>query len=150
MHPARQKETGAPLKMRPRMRALLLLTFALALMASAVGCQQQMTALHGWVTEGEASSVSLLEQPEVELLSRPVAGATVSIHKWEQGKDRLVCKVSTDRTGHFSASVLREPGGVSQWQLSVEKPGFQPAATGWRLLPMRTSLPWRVELSREK
>lgn len=136
--------------MRPSTRELLLLALAFTLTASAVGCQQQTAALHGWVTEGEASSISLLEQPEVDLVSRPVVGATVSIHKWEQGKDRLVCKVSSDRTGHFSASVLREPGGLSQWQLTVEKPGFQPASTGWRLLPSRTSLPWRVELTPQK
>jgi hypothetical protein len=136
--------------MRPSTRELLLLALACTLTASGAGCQQQMATIHGWVTEGEASSVSLLEQPEVELVSRPVVGATVSIHKWEQGKDRLVCKVSSDRTGHFSASVLREPGGLSQWQLTVEKPGFQPASTGWRLLPSRTSLPWRVELTPQK
>jgi hypothetical protein len=102
------------------------------------------------VTEGEESTISLLPQPEVELISRPVVGARVSVHKWELGKDRLVSTVSTDCTGHFSAVVLREPGGLSDWQVIVEKAGFQPAATGWRLLPMRTSLPWRVELKPEK
>jgi hypothetical protein len=136
--------------MRPSRRGLLLLTLGLTVLACSVGCQQQMTALHGWAAEGDRSTISLLEQPAVELASRPVVGAVVSVHKWERGKDRLVCKTSTDRTGHFSVTVLREPGGLSQWELTVEKPGFTPASTGWRWLPNRTSLPWRVELTPKK
>jgi hypothetical protein len=131
-------------------RLRLLLTLALTVIASSVGCQQQIAALQGWVTQGDKSTISLLEQPEVELASRPVVGAVVNVHQWDRGKDRVVCKTSTDRTGHFSVAVLREPGGLSQWELTVEKPGFTPASTGWRWLPYRTSLPWRVELTPEK
>jgi hypothetical protein len=135
--------------MRPDRRQLLLLTLTLTALASCLGCQQQMTALQGWVTEGNQSAISLLEQPEVELASSPVVGAVVSVHKWERGKDRLVTKTSTDRTGHFAVTVLRDAGGLSQWELTVEKPGFTPASTGWRWLPSGTSLPWRAELRPE-
>jgi len=136
--------------MRPGGRELLLLALTLTALAFSLGCQQQMTSLQGWVTQGDRSAIWLLDQPEVELASSPAVGAVVSIHKWEGGKDRLVTKTSTDRTGHFAVTVLREGGGLSQWELTVEKPGFTPASTGWRWLPNRASLPWRVELCREK
>ena len=49
---------------------------ALALLALAAGCQQQATTLSGWVSEGSESTIVLLERPEVELASAPVAAAT--------------------------------------------------------------------------
>jgi hypothetical protein len=46
--------------------------------------------------------------------------------------------------------VLHDAAGLSQWELTVEKPGFTPASTGWRWLPNRTNLPWRAELAPER
>jgi len=135
--------------MPPRTVRCLLLPIALGLSASGVGCQQQMTALSGWVTDGDESTIVRLEGPEVELASPPVAGATVAVHKRERGKDRMVTDVQTDRTGHFSLAILRDPGSLARWQLTVEKPGLKPASTGWRRLPAKRALYWRVSLAPE-
>ncbi len=122
---------------------------ALALIALAAGCQQQVTTLSGWVSEGSESTIVLLERPEVELASAPVAAATVSVHKRERGKDRTICDVQTDGTGHFSASILRQPGGRARWQLTVAKAGYESASTGWRRLPAGNALYWRALLAPE-
>ncbi len=122
---------------------------ALALLALAAGCQQQVTTLSGWVSEGSESTIVLLERPEVELASAPVAAATVSVHKRERGKDRTICDVQTDGTGHFSASILRQPGGRARWQLTVAKAGYESASTGWRRLPAGNALYWRALLAPE-
>jgi len=129
--------------------ALLVPLVALVLSAGGLGCQQQMTSLSGWVSEGQVSALVLLQGPEVELVSAPVVGATVKVAKQEQGKERLLCDVRTDRTGHFSADVLREPAGWARWRLTVEKTGYGAVSTGWRRLPNRSALYWRASLAPE-
>ena len=136
-------------------RVLTLLQM-LGLLVLAAGCQQQVTTLSGWATEGSESTIVLLERteevghlPQVELASAPVVGAAVSVQKRERGKDRAICDVQTDGSGHFSASILREPGGRARWQLTVAKVGYEPASTGWRRLPGGNALCWQVFLARE-
>jgi len=126
----------------------VLLLFAASVLA--LGCQQQTTTLSGWVSEGERSVIVPLEAPEVELAAEAVPGAEVTVHKRERGGDRLVSAVRTDRTGHFSTTVLREPGGLGRWRLTVRKPGFEAASTGWSRLANRPRLCWRVWLAPER
>ena len=128
-------------------RRLLVGFSLLSLALLGAGCQQELTCLSGWVTEGDKSSIRILEAPEVELASAPVRGAAVTVHKRERGKDRVVGHARTDRTGRFSVTVLREPGGLARWQLTVEKPGYQPAQAEWGRLPRRSQIYWRVELT---
>jgi len=120
---------------------------ACVLAIAGLGCQQQVTSMSGWVTEAHSSAIALLETPEVELASAPVVGATVTVAKQERGEERIVCDVRTDRTGRFSASVLRDLGALSRWRLTVEKAGCEPASTDWRRLPARSALYWRVSLA---
>jgi len=119
----------------------------LGLLTLAAGCQQQVTTLSGWVTEGEQSAILLLEEPEVELASPPVVGAAVTVHKRKRGADRELSSTRTDRTGHFTVTILRELACLGSWQLTVEKLGYETAATGWRWLPAKRALYWRVELA---
>lgn len=135
---------GRPLRLR-----LLLAAAVVALSALAAGCQQQSTTLSGWVNRGERSAAVLLEAPEVELAAEAVPGAQVTVRERERGGDRLVAQVRTDGTGHFSVTVLREPGGWGRWQLTVEKPGFRAASTGWSRLAARGRLYWQVTLAPE-
>ena len=130
----------------PGRSKMLILLVAFVLASGGLGCQQQVTSMSGWVTEGERSAITLLESAEVELASAPVVGATVTVAKQERGKERLVCDVRTDRTGRFSASVLREPGALPRWRLTVEKTGYEPVSSGWRRLPARSALYWRASL----
>ena len=123
--------------------------FGLCLVAMpflGTGCQQQLTSLSGWVTEGEESSIRILEVVEVELASAPVTGARVTVHKRDRGQDRTVGETRTDRTGRFCVTLLREPAGLAHWQLTVEKPGYQPAQSAWAYLPRRPDIYWRVDL----
>ncbi len=131
----------------PGRSRLLTSLVVLVLSVCWLGCQQQMTSMSGWVTEGEESAIVLLREPEVELASAPVVGAMVNVAKQERGKERLVCDVRTDRTGRFSAGVLREPGARARWRLTVEKTGYEPVSTGWRRLPARSALYWRASLT---
>jgi len=130
-----------------RKQSLFSFIQVLSLLALAAGCQQQVTTLSGWVSEGEQSSVLLLEEPEVELATAPVAGAMVTVHKRERGADRVVSDVRTDGTGHFTATILREPSQLASWQLTVEKIGYQTASTGWRRLPAKPTIYWQVGLA---
>jgi len=128
-----------------RTAALCLCLLTLVLVET--GCGQQTTSLVGWVTEGEQSSLHLLKEPEVELATAPVAGARVTVSKRERGRQRVVSDARTNRLGHFSASVLREPGCLARWQIGVEKPGYRPVVSDWRSLPARPDLYWRITLA---
>jgi len=125
----------------------LLPALAVAALVLSAGCRQQITSISGRVIEGEQSSIELLSGPQVELVTKPVVGASASVSRKRGPVEEVVAAVGTDGVGRFDLVILRGGRGGRLWQVDVAKEGYAPASTGWRRLPNKPRLYLRVELA---